>query len=43
MTLFKGLDKNTKNLMARLVAEERNNGTPYQKAIVKVLKKQLAK
>ena len=43
MTLFKGLDKNTKNLMARLVAEERSNGTPYQKAIVKVLKEQLAK
>tara|TARA_R100000988_G_scaffold28668_2_gene14713 strand:- start:3680 stop:4474 length:795 start_codon:yes stop_codon:yes gene_type:complete len=43
MTLFKGLDSETKNLMARLVAEERGRGTSYQKAIVKVLKEQLAK
>ena len=43
MTLFKGLDTETKNLMARLVVEERGRKTPYQKAIVKVLKEQLAK
>ena len=43
MTLFKGLDSETKNLIARLVVEERGRKTPYQKAIVKVLKEQLAK
>jgi len=43
MTLFKGLDTETKNLIARLVVEERGRKTPYQKAIVKVLKEQLAK
>lgn len=43
MTLFKGLDRNKKNLIARLVVEERGRKTPYQKAIVKVLKEQLAK
>jgi len=43
MTLFKGLDTETKNLMARLVVEERGRKTPYQEAIVKVLKEQLAK
>jgi len=43
MTLFKGLDTETKNLIARLVVEERGRKTPYQKAIVKVLKEQLVK